>query len=205
VTTTFLLVRHAAHDWLGRGLAGRLPGVGLNAAGRAQARELVQRLAPQPLQALYSSPQQRTRETAQPLAEARGLQVAIEPAFDEIDFGDWTGRGFDELRALGEPWQQWCERRGSARPPGGEAFADVPRRALAGLRRLRQAHPAGPVAVVSHGDVIKATLAAILGLSLDHLERFEIAPAAVSVVALGADWAQVQLVNGLGPLPPQPR
>lgn len=198
---TFLLVRHASHDWLGRGFAGRLPGVGLNAQGQQEARELAERLAGVPVAAIYCSPQQRTRDTAAPLAGRLGLEPLIEAGFDEVDLGEWTGRTFDQLRTSGSAWEHWVERRASARPPGGEAFVEVPRRALAALHHLRARHPGGQVVVVSHGDVIKAVLASCLGLSLDLLERFDIAPASVSVVALGADWQQVRLVNGRARLP----
>jgi broad specificity phosphatase PhoE len=195
VTTTFLLVRHAAHDWLGRGLAGRLPGVELNEEGRQQARGLVQRLEGVPVDAIYCSPQPRTRQTAQPLAAARRLPFHVHAAFDEIDFGQWTGRSFDQLSADGAAWSQWVERRGSAQPPGGEPFAEVPRRAMEGLHRLRAEHPDRQVLVVSHGDVIKAIVASCLGLSLDRLESLEIVPASVSVLALGAEWSQLKLLN----------
>ncbi len=198
--TTFLLVRHAAHDWLGRGIAGRLPGVGLNVQGQAQAQQLVERLAALPIAAIYSSPQQRTQETAQQLAQRLGLQVGLEPGFDEIDFGDWTGWSFAQLEAAGAAWKHWVERRSSARPPGGEAFANVPVRAMAALRQLHWAHPDGQVVVVSHGDVIKAIVATCLGLSLDHLERFDVAPASVSVIEMGADWQQLRLLNAIGAL-----
>jgi broad specificity phosphatase PhoE len=196
--TTFLLARHAAHEWLGRGFAGRLPGVGLDAQGREQAQALATRLQPIALAAIYSSPQQRTQETAAAVAARRELPVRIEPGFDEIDFGQWTGRSFDEVRAEGQAWTHWVERRGSARPPGGERFADVPVRALAALRRLARQHPDQHVLVVSHGDVLKAIVATVLGMSLDHLERFDIAPVSVTVLAMGDDWQQLQLLNGQG-------
>lgn len=195
--TTFLLVRHAAHDWLARGVAGRLPGVGLNAQGLAQAQELVGRLATWSLEAIHCSPQQRTRESAAPLAAARGLPVHIDAGLDEIDFGEWTGATFDALREHPQ-WTHWVERRASAQPPGGERFAEVPRRAMAVLRRLVREHPDGNVLVVSHGDVLKAIVATVLALSLDRLERFEIAPASVTVVAMGEEWGQVRLLNAGG-------
>ncbi|HVE54500.1 MAG TPA: histidine phosphatase family protein [Ramlibacter sp.] len=192
--TTFLLVRHAAHDWLGRGFAGRLPGVSLNAEGQRQAAALVDRLAAFPLDAIHSSPQQRTRETAEPIAAARGLPVRVEPGVDEIDFGAWTGRTFDEVR--GDPaWTPWVERRGSARPPGGERFADVPRRAMEALQRLAQGHPQGHVLVVSHADVLKAVVAQVLGFPLDRLEQFDIAPASLTLLELGAGWQKLRLLN----------
>jgi probable phosphoglycerate mutase len=199
--TTFLLVRHAAHDWLGRGIAGRLPGVSLNEEGRHQAEALCLRLAELPIAKICCSPQPRTQETATPIAARLQLPIRIEPAFDEIDFGAWTGRTFDQLRAEGDAWEHWVHRRSTARPPGGEAFADVPARAMAALRTLQQEHPDGHVLVVSHGDLIKAVLATCLGLSLDHLERFDIAPASTSVLAMGADWQQVRLLNARDVIP----
>jgi probable phosphoglycerate mutase len=193
--TSILLVRHAAHDWLGKGLAGRLGGVGLNESGLGQAQALARRLDDTPVDAVYSSPQQRALETAAPLCARRGFKAVVEPGVDEIDFGRWTGMGFEELAR--EPlWQTWVERRGSATPPGGEPFGAVAQRAREALDRLVLQHPEQSVLVVSHGDVIKALLAGFLGMSLDHLERFEIAPASLSVVAAGPGWSQVRLVNG---------
>ncbi len=197
--TTFLLVRHADHDWVGRGFAGRLPDVSLNVRGREQARELVARLRAQPIDAIYCSPQPRTQQTAQPLAAARGMEIQVEAAFDEVDLGDWQGCTFQEVRDQ-EAWREWLERRSTARPPGGEAFADVPKRAMAGLRTLVGRHPDRYVLVVSHGDVIKAMIASCLGLSLDLLEGFDVAPASVSVLAMGEGWSQLRLLNAQGPL-----
>lgn len=198
--TTFLLVRHGAHDWVGRGIAGRQPDVSLNAEGRRQAQELVPRLTGVALDAIYCTPQPRTQQTAQPLAAARGLPLQVRDAFDEVDMGEWVGKSFRELEALGEPWRHWCERRASAHPPGGEPFAEVPRRSVAGLRQLRDAHPEGNVLIVSHGDVIKAMVASCLNMSFDDLERFDIAPASVSTLAMAADWMQLRLLNAQGPL-----
>jgi broad specificity phosphatase PhoE len=196
--TTFLLVRHAAHDWLGRGLAGRKSGVSLNPQGWLQAEALVARLDRWTLDAICSSPQPRARETMVPLAGRRRLKVQVMDAFDEIDFGEWTGRTFDALRADQPRWQQWCEHRGSATPPGGEALLEVCRRAVNGLEQLRQRYPDGCVLVASHGDVIKAVVAAALRMSLDDLERFDVAPASLTVVEAGQGWQRVQLLNWTG-------
>lgn len=195
--TSFVLVRHGAHDWLGRGIAGRMPGVSLNEKGRTQARQLVERLSQRAVAAIYSSPIERAQQTAAPLAQARGLGVAIDDAFSEIDFGEWTGRTFAELEADHDRWRAWCERKSVAAAPGGEVFTAVQRRVMDGLERLRRLHhPDEAVAVFSHGDIIKAAVAGVLGLSVDHIERFEIAPASVSVIDAGDGWAQVKLVNG---------
>jgi broad specificity phosphatase PhoE len=193
--TTFLLVRHGAHDLLGRAIAGRAPGIGLNEQGRSQALQLVSRLQHRPIDAIYSSPRQRARETAAPLAARRELEVNVSDAFDEIDFGEWTGKSFDDLRADQPRWSEWVDHKSTARAPGGEPFADVPQRALAGLDRLAQLHEQQHVLIASHGDVIRAIIASVLRMSLDDLECFEIVPASLSIVVAQGGWRQVQLVN----------
>lgn len=198
--TTLMLVRHAAHDWIGRGVAGRMP-VALNDQGSRQAKELIARLEHRRPQVIYCSPMRRTQETAAPLAQALGMTVVTDDELAEIDFGEWTGRSFEELdRDDHERWRVWCERKSEAGAPGGEHFVDVQRRIMARLEHLRRLHPSETVLLFSHGDVIRAALAGYLGLPLDHVERFEIAPASVSVVETGTDWYQVKLVNGMGAL-----
>ena len=193
--TRFLLLRHAAHDWIGRGVPGRMPGVALNAQGQREAAGLVARLQSREIDAIYCSPQQRAQETAAPMATARDLPIQRADAFAEIEFGDWSGKSFQQLD-LDPEWRVWVERRSVAVPPGGETLAQVRERAMAGIEQLRRAHPDQSVLVVSHGDVIKVVLAEVLGLSLDHLERFDIAPASLSIIDSAPGWSQVKLVNG---------
>lgn len=193
--TRLLLVRHAAHDWVGRGIAGRMPGIALNAPGVAQADALADSLTRFDIVALYSSPQQRARETAGAIARRLQLEVQDAPEFDEIDFGDWTGRSLAQLDAGAPGWRDWVERRATAAPPGGEPFAQVQRRVIQGARRLHGAHPSATVAVVSHADVIKALVATHLSMSLDDLERFDIDCASFSLIELGEGWSKVRCVN----------
>ncbi len=176
--TTFLLVRHASAAHLGRWLAGRAPGVHLDEHGRAQAAALASRLRDVDLAAVYTGPLERARETAEALAGARGLEPVVCAPFDEVDYGLWTGRTFEELE--GDPvWSEWNRARGTARVPGGESMQEVLARALDGMRAIGSAHPYGTVAVVSHCDVIRPLLAHFRGMHLDHLLRLEVAPATV--------------------------
>ncbi|HYD52338.1 MAG TPA: histidine phosphatase family protein, partial [Gemmatimonadaceae bacterium] len=82
-----LLVRHATCDPVGRVLAGRAPGVRLNAEGRTQATALARHLRELPIAAVYSSPLERAVETAQVIAAANDTVVHIEPGLIELDFG----------------------------------------------------------------------------------------------------------------------
>ena len=72
MSARIFLVRHAAHDNVGQYLAGRMPGVALGEAGRAQARRLARRLSRERIDRIQSSPVQRTRETAQAIADVVG-------------------------------------------------------------------------------------------------------------------------------------
>ena len=176
MTATVLLVRHASHDRLGRVLCGRMGGVVLSDQGRREADALGRRLAERALAAVYSSPLERTRETAEAVAAPHGLVPEVDPDLNEVDVGDWSGRAFADLR--GEPeWAAWNSARAEARAPGGEAMAEVQLRVARVLERLRERHAGQTVAVVSHGDVIKTAVAAALDLPLDGLHRFDIAPA----------------------------
>jgi probable phosphoglycerate mutase len=81
---------------------------------------------------------------------------------------------------------------------------EVQARAVAGLQRLHTEHHAGLIAIVSHGDVIRAALNYYLGTPLDLFRRLEVSPASASVLAL-QDWGpHVLLVNHLGNLPEMP-
>src|SRR5215212_5831509 len=77
VTTTFFLVRHAAHERLGGLLCGRMPGVSLGSLGQGQAKRLGQRFANENIASVQTSPLERARETAQPIAAATGREPEI--------------------------------------------------------------------------------------------------------------------------------
>ena len=158
------------------------------------------RLAHLPLTAVYSSPLDRTRETAAAIAACHRLPVLVCDGLAEIDFGSWTGRRFDELDA--DPrWRAWNLLRSRAPLPGGGLMLSVQLRAVTALQTLCAAHPDQTVAVVSHADVVKAAIAYFLGIHLDLFQRLEIAPASVSVVALHPWGPQVIRVNDTGELP----
>jgi probable phosphoglycerate mutase len=186
VTTTVFLVRHGAHDRLGRILCGRMHGVTLSEEGRRQAAAVAAWLGGETLEAVYASPLERTRETAQPIAAAVGVTATLDPDLSEIDFGEWTGKAFDDLD--GDPaWAAWNRARALARPPGGESMVEVQSRVRHWLDLTRARHPMGRVAAVTHGDVIKALLAAVLGFSMDQHDRLEVSPASVTTLLVG-DW-----------------
>lgn len=183
--TTFLLIRHATCDHVGQSLAGRAPGVSLNDAGRAEARALAARLRGTDIEAVYTSPLERARETADAVCQDRGLVPCVAPEIIEIDFGEWTGRRFVDLETDAR-WKAFNTARGSTRIPGGEMAHEAQARIVSWLERTRHDHR-GTVAVVSHSDLIRLAVAYHMGIPLDLMLRFDIAPASVSILDL-EDW-----------------
>lgn len=188
------LVRHALCDGVGSILRGRAPGVSLNDEGREQAAWLADRLRDERLHAIYSSPLERARETAEAIAVPHRLPVCIEPGLNEVDFGEWTGRTVSDLEQHPR-WRAFNERRGATRVPGGELMLEVQMRMITAIDSLRERHPWGTVLAVSHGDVIKAALAHYLRISLDHILCFEIDPASVSTLEVGRTGTRVIRLN----------
>ncbi|MGX7877484.1 histidine phosphatase family protein [Mesorhizobium sp. ORM6] len=187
MTTTFFLVRHAAHDDVGRCLAGRLEDIDLGTAGRSQAQHLAQRMAREPLAAVLSSPRKRTLETAKPIAMSCGVEhISIRQELDEIDFGAWSGKTFEELNG-DAAWRMWNDQRQNARTPSGETMQDTQERVIGLMDALRQQKPNRYVAMISHADVIKAAVCKVLGLQLGDCFRFDIEPASITTIVHG-DW-----------------
>lgn len=179
--TTFILIRHGMTDAVNHTIAGRTPGVNLNAAGIEQAARLAAHLSAQHITHIYSSPLERARQTAEPIARAANCEVQISEPFDELDFGAWTNRTLAELDPLPE-WKRFNAHRSTTAPPGGELMLHVQERTVAELERLRALHKDAFVAIVSHADVIRALLAHLLGAPLDMLLRLYIDPASFSVI-----------------------
>lgn len=192
--TTFLLVRHAAHDNVGAYLAGRSPGVRLGPAGLVQAKRLADRLRAERIDRLLASPRERTRETAEAILQGRDIAWESSDALDEIDFGEWSGRTFAQLNA--DPrWTAWNAARLCAVTPAGEGMAAVQARVTGLMLALAAKMQDATVALVSHADVIKAAIFHALGMALDSWARIDIAPASVSRLRFTADGPVVLSLN----------
>ncbi|HEX6533320.1 MAG TPA: histidine phosphatase family protein [Gemmatimonadaceae bacterium] len=196
--STFLLVRHAAIDAHGTSIAGRAPGVALNALGRAQASALAESMRGAAVDAVYSSPMERSWETARAIAAALGLEVQLSPALSELDFGEWTGRAFADLDDV-PSWRRFNTFRSGTRIPGGEHMVEVQARAVGEIERLRARHREGTVVVVSHGDTLRSIVAWYIGLPLDLFQRLEIGPASTSTLEVTDDGARLTLLNAPPP------
>ena len=212
--TVILFVRHGSTATTGKELPGRASGLHLSDAGRAQAESVAARIAApasgngrqrRGVAAVYSSPLERTRETAAPIADATGCQVQVDDGLLELDIGDWTGLELKAARRRPE-WATIQRYPSGFTFPGGESFIDMQARIVACVERVRSAHPGETVVAVSHADPIRAAVAHAMGTHLDLFQRVVISPCSLTAVAYGDGGPMVLTVNssvdtGAAPVP----
>jgi broad specificity phosphatase PhoE len=168
--TRILLIRHAHSVANDRGiLAGRSAGVALTDHGKKQAIELAGRLQGISVASIHISPIERCHLTMAPfldaVAPAKRPKVFITDDLSEVDYGKWTGKKLSSLYRH----KLWKTVHRAAATPGNQIL-------------------------MSHGDVIKSIVAAVLGTHLDNFQKIVIDPASVTVLDFdGIDFRVITL------------
>ena len=155
MATTLLLARHGETDWNRERRWQGHAEIELNDTGRAQARRLADELAVDPPSLVYSSDLSRSRETAEIVAVAIGLPVALDPRLREVDVGEWSGLTWPEVE---ERFPDGARRRlaGGTGWEHGEAFEAMRDRVTEALLELAAGHDGERILVVTHGGPITA-------------------------------------------------
>ena len=180
--TLLYLIRHARSTWNAEGRMQGHADPPLDDLGREQARALAGRLAAETFHALYSSPLSRARETAEIVAAPHALLVRFDDRLKERNLGEWTGWKGSEVDewAAARPDYNWRLHG----PPGGESRAEITARAAAAFADVLAAHPEQTVAVVSHGGLLSAYLAHLLGALPDKPVSFALANTGVARIQI---------------------
>jgi len=192
------MVRHGQTPTTGKLLPGRAPGLHLADVGVQQAERAGERIAElEKVDAIYTSPMERARETAAPIGKAVGLRPKVVKGLVECDFGDWTGAELKKLMKLPE-WRTVQKAPSTFRFPNGESFTEMQVRMVTTLDTLREQHPGGLIVCVSHADTIKAAMAHALGTHLDLFQRIVISTCSISGIAWSTDGPVALTVNSTG-------
>jgi probable phosphoglycerate mutase len=156
----------------------------LHDIGREQAQRLAERLEGKEIHAVASSHLARARQTAEPLATARGLDVEVFVDLEEVRLGDWSDGEFRRRAAANDPeFVAWSATGTWDGIPGGEGDTALRARVATVIDALAARHRGHTVAVVCHGGVIAAYLAHVLGIERSLWMAVE--NTSVSVVHLG--------------------
>jgi probable phosphoglycerate mutase len=197
-----IVVRHGQTDHNRDSIALGRDDVPLNETGLCQARALAQRLAGEPIAAVYASPLQRAARTAEAVAERHGVAVVTDERLIEMDVGELDGLPYPEIRArYPGVIERWLSETGPEHPfPGGESLIQVADRAWDVAQALAATHRDDTVAVVTHNFVILCLLCRSLGLDLARFRRLRHEVAAISVIDFAGDRTTVVSTNERGHL-----
>jgi probable phosphoglycerate mutase len=200
--TLVLLVRHGQTPTTGIELYGRKPGVHLSDKGLDQAKNVAQRISAmgrQRFEAIYCSPLERTRQTAQAISSELELKAKQDRGLIELDVGDWTGRKLTQLRKL-KSWSSVQKYPSGFRFPNGESFTEMQTRMAGTVNRLVERHPGKAIVAVSHADPIRALVAHAMGTHLDLFQRTVVSPCSVTAILYTPNGPVVLSVNNTGEL-----
>jgi ribonuclease H / adenosylcobalamin/alpha-ribazole phosphatase len=190
--TTLVFLRHGLTrhtvDRRFSGPGGEDPG--LLEEGWTQARRAADALVTSgEIQAIVASPLQRTRDTAETVSVALGLEVVIEPGFQEATFGEWDGLTLPEVEARWpDELEAWLTSM-SFVPPGGESMLEVQRRVEDALRRTLETYEGKTVLVVSHVNPIKLSVRYCLDAPLGIINKLHLAPASLTTISFSLSGA----------------
>src|SRR5262245_57202743 len=192
-----IVVRHGETDWTRDGRYAGARDIPLNALGlrqtEATAAALVRSVA-----AVYASPLERARMTAEIIAKPHRLEVTTRAAFREMSFGPWEGLTRAEVAvAFPDLYRTWGSTPHLVVLPGGETLAEVHARVQEGLGELRGEREGQTVVLVTHGVVIRMLVLHALGLGPDRLWSLEASPAGITEIEYDGDWATIHRMNTL--------
>jgi broad specificity phosphatase PhoE len=194
--TRLLLIRHAEVETAHQRTFGGQIDMNLSLRGKRQAKQLAGYLHSKTLDAIYASPMKRVQQTLAPTLKNSAPAQIILPELREIDFGDWTGLGWETVKNkfsfAPHEWLDQIERHGA---PNGESGRDFRARVEPCLREIIRQHTGQNIAVFCHGGVIRMILAILLGLPLPKTNLFEIEYASITQVALHPHMPEVELLN----------
>lgn len=195
------VIRHGETAWSREGRFAGARDVALTPEGLRQVEAVARVLAREVVAAVYASPLEQARASAEVIAKPHRLEVGIEPAFAEMAFGEWEGLTRREVAArFSAAYQQWRRAPHLLRIAGGETLAEVAARARAGVEELAGAHAGETLVLVTHAIVSRLIALDALGLGPERLRAVDAAPAGITEIEYEAGWATVHRMNTLAHL-----
>lgn len=196
LATHLFLIRHGEVEASYHRVFGGRIDMDLSPRGHEQARRTAEHLRPRRFDAIFASPMKRAQQTLAPLLEHRRARPATLNDLREVDFGDWTGLNFMQVRErFGAHAYEWLDHIERGGIPNGETAADLRERIAPCVLRMLAGQEGKSVAVVCHGGVIRVILSVLLDLPLTRMACFEVDYASITWVEIQPHKIEVQLLN----------
>ena len=195
------VVRHGETAWSRERRFAGSRDVALEPEGLRQCEAVARALAPQAVVAVYASPLERARASAEVIAKPHRLPVEIDPAFGEMAFGEWEGLTREEVAArFPAAYEEWRHAPHLVRIGGGETLARVAERARGAVRALAATHAGKTIVLVTHAIVTRLIVLDALGLGPERLWTVDATPAGITEIEYEPGWATVHRMNTLAHL-----
>lgn len=196
-STRLILIRHAEVEASYHRIFGGRIDMNLSPLGHEQAATLARYLNGKPVQAVYASPMKRVQQTLAPFAAGNMPRAIVLPDLREVDFGDWTGHGWEEIQTkFGLSAFDWLELLEQNKIPNAEPCAAYRGRVAACIEKIIADHPGETVAVFCHGGIVRMLLSIVLHLPLTAFAHFDVSYASLTEVELKPDRKpEVNLLN----------
>jgi broad specificity phosphatase PhoE len=170
--TQIILARHGNTPWNKDKIFRGSKDIPLDDQGQQEARALAEWLKDETIQAAYTSPLSRSRDTAKAIAQHHGIEVKDLPGLADLSYGDWEGLPLKEVKVkYAELYRQWETAPHTVRFPQGETLEELRTRALAAVDEVVQRQPDQTVLLVGHRAVNKVIIAGLIGLDNSHFWR----------------------------------
>lgn len=194
--TRLLLIRHAEVESSYQKKFGGWADMNLSPTGKRQARVLADYLRHKTIDAIYASPMKRVQQTLAPTLKLNGHDQTMLEGLKEINFGDWTGLGWQEVEEKFKfRSHEWLDQIQNHGVPNGESGKVFRERVEPCLATILKRHPGQNVAIFCHGGVIRMILAILLKLPLPKTNHFDIEYAGITQVALHPHMVEIELLN----------
>lgn len=196
-------VRHGETAWSRERRFAGARDVPLAQEGLRQCEAVAAALGGKPVAAVYASPLERARASAEVIAKPHRLEVGIEPDFREMAFGEWEGLTRDDVAArFPEAYELWRAAPHRLVLPGGERLTDVALRVKNAVDKLLGTHAGETVVLVSHAVVLRLIVLRALGLGPERLWTVDASPAGITEIEYEPGWATIHRMNTLSHLEP---
>lgn len=198
-TRRWFLVRHGETEWNRVGRAQGQSDPPLNGTGRAQARQVGNRLAGTDFEAAYASDLQRAVDTARAIVPGVAPRLVTLPELREKNYGEWEGLTHREVATrYPDLYDRTFLDDPAFAPPGGESEHDFFERVSSAVELItdRNLWPDGNLLVVGHGGTLRAVIVSLLGMQLTAMWRFRLSNAGISIVSVFREGgATLDLLN----------
>jgi len=195
------VVRHGETAWSRERRFAGSRDVALEPEGLRQCEAVARALASQVVAAVYASPLERARASAELIAKPHRLPVEIDPAFGEMAFGEWEGLTREEVAArFPAAYEEWRHAPHLVRIAGGETLSQVAERARGAVQALAATHTGETIVLVTHAIVTRLIVLDALGLGPERLWTVDATPAGITEIEYEPGWATVHRMNTLAHL-----